>query len=89
MPIASPDPNDLPLIGQSVRVVGYTILPLVACGCSDSDSLQLIAQVADGKFSATTATCPQCQSTYRVVTIETDARGLLVFGLDKQSPIRP
>lgn len=78
--------QNVPIVGRGVRVLGYTVLPLVMCDCGNLEPIALVAQVATGNVFASLATCPQCQSTYRIVGISADTRGSLLFNLDQQKP---
>jgi hypothetical protein len=79
--------TNVPIVGQGLRVIGYTVLPLVMCDCGHLEPLTLVAQVAPGNIFASLATCPRCQATYRVVGIAADAKGALVFNLDQKKPV--
>ena len=77
----------VPIVGQGVVVLGYTATPLVKCDCGNLEPMQLMVQVAYGVMGAGIVACPQCQSTYRVLSISTDANGQLLFTLDQQKPV--
>ena len=85
MPSSLLDTN-VPIVGQGVRVIGYTLLPLVMCNCGNLEPISLVAQVALGNIFASLATCPRCQTTYRIIGVTTDSRGMLLFNLDQQKP---
>lgn len=40
--------QNVPIVGRGVRVIGYTVLPLVMCDCGNMEPIALVAQVATG-----------------------------------------
>ena len=79
--------SNLPIVGQGVRVIGYTILPLVMCDCGYLAPLQLVAQVGSGQIAATALACPQCQTTYQILSLDMDAQKRVLFNLDQKKPL--
>ena len=86
MPDSLRDAN-VPIVGQGVRVIGYTVLPMVMCDCGHLEPLPLVLQVAAGQTMASLMACPRCQTTYRVVAMDMDTRKQLRFQLDQQKPV--
>lgn len=76
---------NVPMLGQQITVIGYSVLPLVQCGCG-ATPMQLVAQNTSGQWHALAATCPKCQNVYQIHTVEADARGLLRFAIALSRP---
>ena len=86
MPEALPFSKHVPIVGQGVRIIGYTVLPLVMCDCGHLEPLQLMAQVAHGQVGASILSCPQCQTSYQIIGVTCDTKGQLSFNLDQKKP---
>ena len=76
----------VPIIGQPIKVLGYTLLPVAQCQCGTNEPLQLLVRVAGGALESVKSTCPHCQNVYAVQQVGTDDQGRLKFAFLVERP---
>lgn len=79
---------DTPIVGQPVKVLGYTVLVAVQCQCSPGDPFQALVRLDGGLYEAVPSRCTRCQVLYRIGTVAANPQGMLGFGFIGEPPSR-
>ncbi len=77
--------SEVPIVGQLVKIQGFTIVVTAACQCGTADPVQLVYQATAMGLQATPAVCAACRTVFAVGGIEM-IRGQLQFNLQVQRP---
>lgn len=82
MPTLLDDPS-VPLVGQPVKVVGYTIVVSAQCACTPAGTpFQAIVRL-EGPLASL---CPRCLTVYSVHQMAVNPQGAMGFGFAMQKP---
>ncbi len=76
----------VPLIGQPMTVVNYTILVTVTCNCEQRGVLTLLAQFSGGQLRCAKEECPSCRRVFNVHNFSVDANGQMQFNVEMGVP---
>lgn len=87
-PLSFPAPP-VPILGQPVKVLSFTILPLLECQCGQPGStFQLIVVNDNGRLGSAPGQCKGCGSTFVVQGFQmVDGQLLFTLGMDLKQPI--
>lgn len=86
MPSPLPFPaSGVPLVGQPVHVLGYTVLVMAHCQCGKALPMQLMAQATVQGLAGVAAGCAACGTIYAVQGVQL-IDGQLQFTLAMQRP---
>lgn len=80
---------DVPIVGQSIKALGYTLLVLADCTCTPGVPFQVIVQLQNGQTQALRSACPRCQNLYSVNAMKTNDSGVLsAFAFAVEKPVQ-
>lgn len=79
-------PSHVPLVGQPIKVLGYTAVVSVQCQCGAAVSMQLMVQANEYGLAGIPAGCGACRTVYQVQGAQAGPDGSIVFALAMQRP---
>jgi hypothetical protein len=79
----------VPLLGQPVEVLGWTLVINVRCKCDRPGLLMLTLKQGELGQNADLGICPHCARPMHLAQMRMTDHGLLEFGLQMGEPSRP
>lgn len=80
---------DVPIVGQQIKALGYTLLVLADCTCTPGMPFQVIVQLQGGQTQSLRSACPRCQNIYSVNAMKTNEAGVLsAFAFAVEKPVQ-
>lgn len=76
-----PFPAAIPIVGQPVVVLGWTLVVNARCQCDRPTVVQLVIAQSELGRNANLGMCPHCARQMHIAQVTMDAQGQLQFGL--------
>ena len=80
-----PHAAQIPIVGQRVAVLGYTLVVHVQCNCEQRGFVPLVLSQGLHSLEAAINRCPQCGQMMHVASMALDANGQPQFAISLDS----
>ena len=80
--------SQIPIVGQPIKILGYTVLVLAQCQCGHPLPMQLMAQLAETGLQRIASICPSCHLSVSIHSVTADPHGHLAFNIETANPPR-
>lgn len=78
----------IPLVGQPLDILGWTLIVQVQCKCDRPKVLALVVKQSELGRAADQGICPNCARPMHIAQIAMNAQNQLEFGIDLGTPDR-
>ena len=77
----------IPIVGQQIVVLGFTVVVSAQCRCEKTGYVSLNMMQGQSGFNVSLGTCPSCRRQYQITGVRSDPRtGALMFDVNIGEP---